>query len=322
MSDILLDVQALAVSFNSPEGRRTAVIDATFRAVAGRVLAIVGESGSGKSVTGLTLLGLAGPTARVDAGRAIWHAPGCEPTDLLAMSSGELRRVRGAGIGMVFQDPMASLNPVLSIGEQLLETLAAHQPSLRSRAARERCQEALAEVGITEPARRLRQYPHELSGGMRQRVMIAQALLPKPALLIADEPTTALDVVVQRDILDVLRRLMVARGLGLIFISHDLLLVRRLADDVCVMRSGRVVETAAARALFDRPLHPYTRALLCSVPAGAAPGRPLTTVQECLAAPGGAEVPGHPGVRPWLGFGGGDATLTDVEPGRTLACAC
>ena len=322
MSGPLLDVRALAVSFKSPEGRRPAVLDATFQTYVGRVLAIVGESGSGKSVTGLTLLGLAGPMARVDAGQAIWQPPGGPSANLLTMSGSELRRVRGAGIGMVFQDPMASLNPVLSIGEQLLETLAAHQPSLRRRAARERCEHALAEVGISEPSRRLQQYPHELSGGMRQRVMIAQALLPAPALLIADEPTTALDVVVQRDILDLLRRLMEARGLGLIFISHDLLLVRRLADDVCVMRSGRVVEAAAARELFARPLHPYTRALLCSVPAEAAPGRPLATVQECLAAPGGAEVPGHPAVRPWLGPDAGNATLTDVEPGRTLACAC
>ncbi len=256
----LLEVDRLTIAFGTGEASREVVRDVSFSVGAGEILAIVGESGSGKSVTALSLLGLLPkPYARVTGGAAQF-----EGRDLLKLGTEDLRRVRGARIGMIFQEPMTSLNPVLTIGRQLTEGLVAGGAS--TTAARDDARAMLTRVGIDHAERRLRQYPHEFSGGMRQRVMIAMAMLRNPALLIADEPTTALDVTVQAQILDLMRDLVKASGTGLVLITHDMGVVAEMADRVLVMRRGRVVEEAAATTLFAAPREAYTKALLAAVP--------------------------------------------------------
>ena len=262
----LLTVADLQVSFHTRRGVIEAVNGIGFEVERGRTLGIVGESGSGKSTVCLALLGLLpAPPARIGSGSAMFDG-----VDLLRTRGRSLRKLRGRRISMIFQDPLASLNPYLSIGAQLMEPLQLHLGVSRNE-ARERAASALDEVGIRDPARRLGEFPHEFSGGMRQRVMIAMALAAGPDLLIADEPTTALDVTIQAQILDLIRRLQVERNLGVIFVSHNLGVIAGIADDVLVMRDGRCVESGPAPRVFAQPAQAYTRQLLDSIPAGAKP---------------------------------------------------
>ncbi len=256
----LLEVDRLRTHFRTPGGIVRAVDDISFHVDEGEVLAIVGESGCGKSVTAMSIMRLIPEPPGRSAGAVRFAG-----RDLLAVSERDMRKVRGNDISMIFQEPMTSLNPVLTIGRQIGESLRQHQ-GLGKAAAIARAVESLEKVGMPEPARRVQQYPHELSGGMRQRVMIALALACSPKLLIADEPTTALDVTVQAQILDLLRGLNKSTGSALILITHDLGVVAEMAQRVVVMYGGRKVEEAPVGALFANPQHPYTRALLKSVP--------------------------------------------------------
>jgi oligopeptide transport system ATP-binding protein len=268
-----LEVRDLRVSFHTRDGVVRAVDGVSFDVAQGRTVGIVGESGSGKSVTCLSLLGLIPmPPGRIEAGTAR-----LDGKDLLAMDREALRRVRGRRMSVVFQDPMTSLNPYLRISTQLTEPLRVHEGMGRAE-ARERAIAELAAVGIREPETRIDAYPHEFSGGMRQRVMIAMALITRPEILIADEPTTALDVTVQRQVLDLLRERQRTLGTAILFITHDLALVSELCDVVHVMYAGRVVESAPARELFADPRHAYTRALQRSIPALQPKGQALHVI--------------------------------------------
>jgi dipeptide transport system ATP-binding protein len=256
----LLEIESLQVEF--PIGGRVlrAVDDVTLSVGEGEVLGIVGESGSGKSVTMLALMGLIAYPGRVQAGRLKFAG-----RDVLALSDRERRALTGRDMAMIFQEPATSLNPCFSVGFQLVETLRQHL-QLGKQAARDRAVELLAQVGIPDPARRLQDYPHQMSGGMNQRVMIAMAIACNPKLLIADEPTTALDVTIQAQILDLLRRLQRERGMALVLITHNMAVVEEMAQRVAVMYAGQVVEEGAARDLFASPRHPYTAALLSALP--------------------------------------------------------
>jgi len=270
----VLSVTGLEVSVNTEAGLHPLVTDLSFTLMRGETLAIAGESGSGKSITALAIMGLLPPPAvRLTAGTIRLGT-----RDLTRLGEAGMRAIRGDRIAMIFQEPMTSLNPVLTIGTQLIEAIRAHQPMSRAR-ARARAVEALGAVRLSEPARRLGQYPHELSGGMRQRVMIAMALALRPEVLIADEPTTALDVTVQREVLDLLRDLQRDLGTAIILITHDMGVVAEMADRVIVMQSGRMVEEGPTPAIFAQPRAAYTRALLAAVPrmgAGAARAADLT----------------------------------------------
>jgi len=269
----LLEVDDLRTSFHTRNGVVRAVDGVSFCIDRGETLGIVGESGSGKSVTCLSLLGLVPqPPGRIEGAGAV-----LEGIDLLRCPQEVLRGIRGRRIAMIFQDPMTSLNPYMTIEEQLMEPLLIHEKIGRAAAARMALQ-ALQEVGVPEAEQRIRSYPHQFSGGMRQRVMIAMALIGKPDLLIADEPTTALDVTVQAQILDLIAQQQRQRGVAVIFISHDLSVVAGFCDRVMVMYAGRVVETADTRAIFREPKHPYTRALQRSRPAMQAKGAELCVI--------------------------------------------
>jgi oligopeptide transport system ATP-binding protein len=256
----LLEVEDLSVRFHGEDGVVRAVDGVSFAVNAGEMLGIVGESGSGKSVTSLSVLGLLPPNGHIAGGSV--RLGGAE---LVGMTESSLRRIRGGRVAMIFQDPMTSLNPYLSVGEQLAESAMLHR-GLSRRDAERRAVELLERVRIPDAAARLRTYPHELSGGMRQRVMIAMALLGEPELLIADEPTTALDVTIQAEILELLSELRRERGLSVMLITHDLGIVRNTCDRALVFYAGRIVEAAPTAELFARPLHPYTLALLESLP--------------------------------------------------------
>ena len=258
--ETVLSLDGLAVRVNTEAGPRPLVTDLAFDLHRGETLAIAGESGSGKSITALAIMGLLPNAAQVNAGRVTLGG-----TDLLRLPEHAMRAIRGDRIAMIFQEPMSSLNPVLSVGRQLVEAIEAHVPLARGD-ARALAVEALRAVRLSEPERRMSQYPHELSGGMRQRVMIAMAIALKPEVLIADEPTTALDVTVQREILDLLRDLQASLGTAIILITHDMGVVAEMADRVIVLKAGRVVEEAPTRTLFTGPREPYTRALLAAVP--------------------------------------------------------
>jgi len=269
----LLAVNDLRTWFHTRNGIYRAVDGVSFAVERGETLGIVGESGSGKSVTCYSLMGLVPqPPGRIESGSAMFDG-----VDLLRCSPAEARALRGKRIAMIFQDPMTSLNPYLRVSEQLIEPLLIHE-SISRRAALDRALEALNAVGINDPARRIHAYPHEFSGGMRQRVMIAMALITRPELLIADEPTTALDVTVQAQILELIKRLQQQFGMAVIFITHDLGVISGLCDRVQVMYAGRIVETAGTRDLFYRPRHPYTKALQRSIPAMQPKGGELYTI--------------------------------------------
>ncbi len=271
----VLAVDDLHVRFRTDDGHVHAVNGVTFEVRPGESLALVGESGCGKSVTSMTILRLLpSPPTEVPKGTIRYRGD-----DLLRLSNRQMRRVRGGKVAMIFQDPMTSLNPFLRVGRQLTEAIELHL-GLRGAAARARAVEALREVGIPGPETRVDAYPHELSGGMRQRVMIAMALVTGPDLLIADEPTTALDVTIQAQILDLMRRLQRERGMSMILITHDLAVVAGMCTRVVVMYAGRIVEEAPVDDLFDDPRHPYTLALLESVPRlDAALGRRLRPIE-------------------------------------------
>ncbi len=280
----LLDVRRLSAGFALPGGMLRAVDDVSFGVGRGETLALVGESGCGKSVTAFSILRLLQPPGRILGGQILF-----EGRDLLALDEGEMRRVRGARIALIFQEPSAALNPVFTIGDHIVETLRAHGRVSR-REARGRAVDLLAAVRMPDPAARARDYPHQLSGGMCQRAVIALALACEPSLVIADEPTTALDVTIQAEILDLLAEMKARYGLSLLLITHDLGIVAGMADRVAVMYAGRLVEEAPVRRLFDAAAHPYTRALLASVRTRAK-GQPLPaiegTVPDLAALPPG-----------------------------------
>ncbi|MCC7271895.1 MAG: ABC transporter ATP-binding protein [Alphaproteobacteria bacterium] len=324
----LLEVRDLRTSFQTRRGHLRAVDGVGFTVARGETVAIVGESGSGKSVTAMSILRLFGRTDHaVIEGKVLWNDRDGATRDLLGLDDRRLRDVRGREIAMIFQDPSASLDPVFTIGEQISEAIARHRPADAAR-ARAVAVELLRDVGIADPERRARSYPHQLSGGMRQRVMIAIALACAPRLLIADEPTTALDVTIQAQILRLLADLKAARGMGLLFITHDLALVGEIADRVVVMYAGQVVETGATAAVLAAPRHPYTRALLeCRPerryrddgpdqrvlrPIAGAPPRPGDVAPGCRFA-----------ARCTLAEDGcraGPVALIDVAPGRASRC--
>ena len=275
----LLSVDHLTAGFDLGGRFVPAVIDVNFEIRAAETLCLVGESGSGKSVTALSIIKLVQPPGRIAAGAVRLNG-----RDLMPLGEREMQQVRGAEIGFVFQEPMTALNPVFTIGAQLEETLRIHQRATR-RTARTRAIELLASVSVPEPQRRVDDFPHQLSGGLRQRALIALALACEPRVLIADEPTTALDVTIQAQILELLHDLQARLGLALLLITHDLGVVAEMADDVAVMYAGRIVEHSAVRPLFANPKHPYTRALLDSIPGGA-PGTRLRAIQGTVPSLG------------------------------------
>ncbi len=280
----LLEIVDLTVSFDNTGGPRILAVDGASMSVHdGQMLAVVGESGCGKSITALSVLGLVpAPPGRTDHGRILLREADTDAVrDLRASDASALRRIRGGEIAMIFQEPMTSLNPVFTIGEQLCEAVRLHQ-GVRGAEARRVAIESLEAVGIHDSAKRLSAYPHEFSGGMRQRVMIAMALACKPRVLLADEPTTALDVTIQKQILALIDDLRRERGLGVMLITHDLGVVAQHADVVCVMYAGRVVEYATRESLFTRPMHPYTRALLGCVPRLHARKDRLATISQSV----------------------------------------
>ena len=265
-ADPLLKVENLTVVFETPAGPVVAADDVSFEMHRGETLGLVGESGSGKSVTAFAIVQLLEPPGRITSGRVLF-----EGRDLRAMPEAEIRRIRGAGIGFVFQEPMAALNPVMRVGAQIAEALLVHNLASR-REARARAIELLRAVRIPDPNTRVDAYPHQLSGGMQQRVMLAVALSCRPALLIADEPTTALDVTVQAEILDLLSELKREFELSLLLITHDLGVIAETADRVAVMHRGRIVEQGAVREILRHPAHSYTRQLLAAIPGQTAGG--------------------------------------------------
>ena len=283
MSVPLLSVEDLRTWFSVRQGAQSrelrAVDGVSFELGAGEILGMVGESGSGKSVTGFSILGLIDPPGRIAGGRILFKG-----RDLVTLPEEDMRQLRGNRIAMIFQDPMMTLNPVLRIETQMVETILAHGDTPHS-AARERARDALGRVGIPSPEERLAAYPHQLSGGMRQRVAIAIALLNKPELIIADEPTTALDVTIQGQILFEMQRLCRDSGTALLWITHDLSVVSALADTVCVMYAGRIVESGQVDEVLERPLHPYTAGLIASLPGLTTRGQVLTSIPGMTPSP-------------------------------------
>jgi oligopeptide/dipeptide ABC transporter ATP-binding protein len=314
----LLEVRHLTTAFATARGEVTAVEDVSFSLEPGEVLGIVGESGSGKSVTALTIMGLLPqPPARVASGEVRFDGQ-----VLTRLSDARMQRIRGPGIAMVFQEPMTSLNPVFTIGEQVMETIRAHE-RLSQRDVYARSLEMLEKVGIPSAARRMGDYPHQLSGGQRQRVMLAIALACRPRLLIADEPTTALDVTIQAQILDLMMDLRDEFGMAIIVITHNMGVVAETADRVLVMYAGRIVEEAPVARLFDNPLHPYTRGLLECVPSIGQDHERLVAIPGTLPDP--AHRPSGCRYAPRCRYAitactAGIPSLETFDPGHTAAC--
>ena len=269
---LTLEVRDLRTHFFTRAGVVKAVDGVSFTVARGKVLGLVGESGSGKTVTGFSILGMVDAPGRITGGSILFQG-----RDLALLSEEEMRHLRGNKIAMIFQDPMMTLNPVLRIDTQMIETVQAHDKVSREE-ARQRSRDALGMVGIASPDERLKSYPHQFSGGMRQRVAIAIALLHRPELIVADEPTTALDVTIQGQILAEVQKLAANTGTALIWITHDLSVVAGLADDIAVMYAGRVVEHGLVEEVLDRPLHPYTHGLIGSVPSRNKRGEPLRQI--------------------------------------------
>ncbi|MCZ8260348.1 MAG: ABC transporter ATP-binding protein [Beijerinckiaceae bacterium] len=272
MAEPVLAVDNLATHFFTRDGVVKSVDGVSFTVAPGEVLGLVGESGSGKSVTGFSIMGLIDPPGRIVSGSIRLKGE-----ELVGRTEAEMRAVRGRSLAMIFQDPMMTLNPVLRIDTQMMEAVHAHE-KVSEKAARDRAVQALAQVGIPSPEERLSAYPHQFSGGMRQRVAIAIALIHRPALIIADEPTTALDVTIQSQILAEVQKLCAESGTALVWITHDLAVVAGLADRVAVMYAGRIVEQGPVDDVLDRPLHPYTHGLIGSVPGDSLPGKRLMQI--------------------------------------------
>ncbi len=261
VSEVLLDVKNLKTRFKTDDGQFLAVDDVSFQLKKGQTLGIVGESGCGKSVTSLSIMRLIQKPGTIENGEILFRGQ-----DILKMNEDQMRKIRGNEIAMIFQEPMTSLNPLFTIGNQIAEAIELHQPSLTKSQINERAVEMLKLVGIPAPEKRFHEYPHQLSGGMRQRVMIAMAISCNPSLLIADEPTTALDVTIQAQILDLMRKLQKEFQAGMILITHDLGVVAEMCQEVVVMYAGKIVEHGTVEDIFYRPKHPYTRGLLDSIP--------------------------------------------------------
>jgi peptide/nickel transport system ATP-binding protein len=313
----LLSITDLTTCFTTAHGTSIAVNRLCLSLGVGQTVALVGESGSGKSMTALSIMGLVPPSGQITAGRIDF-----EGRNLVELPDHDMRSIRGSRISMIFQEPMTSLNPVLRIGDQVSESYLLHR-GVSGKEAMEMSRELLEKVGIPSAGDRLRDYPHQLSGGMRQRVMIAIALACDPALLIADEPTTALDVTIQAQILELLDSFRQARNMGILLITHDLGIVAERADHTCVMYAGRIVEEAPTEELLGNPQHPYTRGLLASLPQNSTPGAPLFTIPGQMAASNG----------PLKGCGFCDRCpqasttcrteeppLREVTPGHTVRC--
>lgn len=272
MSETILKVEDLKTSFMTSSGEVQAVRGVSFEVHKGEILGIVGESGSGKSVTSMSILRLLADTARIKNGKIEF-----EGTELTKVSDKQMREIRGQKIAMVFQDPMSSLNPLIPVGKQVAEMIHVHHPEMKRDELQAATLELFREVRIPEAEKRLKSYPHEFSGGMRQRVMIAMAIINHPAILIADEPTTALDVTIQAQILDIMRRLKGSSG-SLMLITHNLGIVAEICEEVVVMYAGRAIERGTLKAIFDNPLHPYTQGLMASVPTMRSEKKPLYTI--------------------------------------------
>jgi peptide/nickel transport system ATP-binding protein len=314
----VLEVDNLRVTFPGTDGRRVAAVDGVSLALSrGETLALVGESGCGKSLTGLSLLRLVPAPGRIEPGSRIRLGD----ADVLALEGPALRAIRGRRIGMIFQDPMTSLDPVFRVGDQIAEGILAHFP-VSKREARERAVALLREVGIPDPPARAEAFPHQLSGGMRQRVMIAIALAAEPDLLVADEPTTALDVTVQAQILEVLDRLRAQRGMAVLLITHDLGIVAGRADRVAVMYAGQIVEEAPTAELFAKPSHPYTQGLFGSIPRLTGPVARLRPIPGTVPSP--AAWPAGCRFRPRCPQAfepcGREPPIHDVGPGQRMRC--
>ncbi len=318
MTPPLLEVRDLVTAFRSGGGAFNAVDGVSFDLAPGEVMGIVGESGSGKSVTALSILGLIpDPPGRITGGSIRFQGE-----DLRRVSNRRMRQIRGAEIAMIFQEPMTSLNPVYTVGDQIVETIRYHE-RIGAKAARQRATDMLDRVGIAAPARRLDEYPHQLSGGMRQRVMIAIALSCNPRLLLADEPTTALDVTIQAQILELLSDIRAEFGMAVILITHDLGVVAQHVDRVMVMYAGRVVEEAPVHELFAHPRHPYTEGLLRSIPSIDDEGGRLFAIPGTVPAP--FELPTGCRFRPRCGYAEAacatiDPRLVDAGPRHRAAC--
>lgn len=330
----IMQVKDLAVSFDNGSGPRIQAVDGVRMTVYPRqTLAVVGESGCGKSVTAMSSMQLVPrPPGRFDRGEILYRLSddeGGRVVNLLELSEAEMRKIRGNEIAMIFQEPMTSLNPVYTVGDQILEAILLHQ-NVSTKQAQDIAVKAMTDVGIPDPVGRLKAYPHQFSGGMRQRVMIAMALACQPRLLLADEPTTALDVTIQAQILELLQDLKDQRDMAVMLITHDLGVVAENADVVCVMYAGRVVEFANVYDLFDNPMHPYTRGLLASIPKIHERHDRLVTIKEVVDNPAEFEkLPGaDKGVRPWWPWNdapsdlvrnpgpAGDYVLQQVDPGH------
>jgi len=326
LSENVLEIENLKTYFYGEEGELPAVDGVTLAVKRGRVLALVGESGCGKSVTSFSVLRLIEAPGRIVEGRILLHPRSGETIDITAagLKSDTLYRVRGGLISMIFQEPMTALSPVHTIGNQICEAILLHQKVTRAQAERLAI-EMLGKVGMPAPAGRMRQYPHELSGGMRQRVIIAMALACKPELLIADEPTTALDVTIQAQVLGLIRQLQKELGTSVLFVTHDLAVVAQMADEVAVMYLGRIVERGDVRTVMKHPRHPYTRALLESLPSTARPHERLPSITGSV--PFLTEIPPgcpfHPRC-PYAEAGrcdvGGPPELRELTGGDLAAC--
>ncbi len=313
----LLEIAGLATHFYTRAGVVKAVDNVSFTLAKGRVLGLVGESGCGKTVTALSILNLVPPPGRIVSGSIFF-----EGKDLLSLSSEAMRGIRGARISMIFQEPMTALNPVFTIGNQIAEVLTTHR-KLSPQDALDQAVGLLASVGIPAPEKRVHEYPHQLSGGMRQRVMIAMAIACKPSLILADEPTTALDVTIQAHILELLGQIQEEMGMAMILVTHDLGLIAERAQEVAVMYAGRIVEQADTQELFARPLHPYTRGLMASVP------RPGTGARARLKAiPGSVprltDLPAGCKFQPRCDIKtercGSEPELVELYPGHKVRC--
>ncbi len=312
----LLEITDLTVTFPTPAGAIRAVDDLSLSVSAGRVLGLVGESGCGKTMTALSIMNLVPPPGRI-AGTVSF-----EGRDLLALPADEVRRIRGARVSMVFQEPMTALNPVFTVGNQISEVLTTHE-GISPGDALDRSVELLRSVGIPSPEKRVHEYPHQLSGGMRQRVMIAMAIACRPALVLADEPTTALDVTIQAHILELLTRIQAEMGMAMVLVTHDMGLIAERAHEVAVMYAGRIVEQADTGALFASPLHPYTRGLLASIPQ---PGETKRTRLRTVAGsvPRLSELPKGCAFMPRCDLADGRCEtgpdLVEVAPGHKVRC--